>query len=316
MFEELKAFVAVVDCTSLTKAADALTLTQSAVSRRIQQLEVRLGAKLLDRSNKPPTATAVGQRVYQSAIPLLRDLDRLIGIPREDEEPSGTFRLGLPQVIADVALFDIAKRIKTEFPAVDLKCRTGWSSTLQQELSRGALDAAAVMLPAHSARPAGMHAKAITTLDVLVIQSTRQPIVSRHARMAELAEHEWILNPQGCGYRAALQRAMESVGKQVRLGVDTHSTETQLRLVAAGLGLGLAPRSLLAKSSYVKELSVVEVPDFLLRLDIWLVTAMALGNLSRAVVVLDQVLERKFRGRQDSIGHGASPRSKRATDLQ
>lgn len=294
MVEELKAFVAALDRTSLTKAADALALTQSAVSRRIQHLEEVLGATLLDRSSKPPTATPVGRRVYQAAIALLRDLHRLTSIAKEDEEPSGVFRLGLPQVLADVALFEIAVRMKANFPALDLQCRTDWSAGLQQRLFHGELDAAALMLPEGSGPPAGMQAKFVVTLDVLVVQAKRDPIVPKCARVVDLADREWILNPQGCGYRAALQRAMEGVGKQIRLGVDTHGTETQLRLVAAGLGLGLAPRSLLAKSSYLQDLSLVSVPDFSLKLDVWLVHAAEVGNLSRALGVLNAVLAEAF----------------------
>ncbi len=302
MLEELKAFTAVVDRTSLTKAADALALTQSAVSRRVQQLEAMLGATLLDRSSRPPTATAVGRRVYQSASALLRDLDRLMSIPRDDGEPTGTLRLGLPQVVADVALFDVAMGLKAAFPALDLRCRTDWSTGLQQQLASGELDAAAVMLPSGSAQPAGTSGNFIATLDVLVVQSRHAPIATKPVTIAELAEQQWILNPLGCGYRAALQRAMEGAGKQVRLGIDMHGTETQLRLVAAGLGLGLAPTRLLARSRFLKDLRPVEVADFALKIDLWLLRAPALGNLSRAMEVLGQVLVRTFEIGQPSQG--------------
>ena len=294
MLEELKAFTAVVDRSSLTKAADALALTQSAVSRRVQQLEEMLGATLLDRSSRPPTATAVGRRVYQSATALLRDLDRLMGIPKDDGEPSGTLRLGLPQVVADVALFEAAVGLKAAFPGLDLRCRTEWSSGLQLQVTNGELDAAAVMVPSGSAPPARARGSFIATLDVLVVQSRQAPIARKPVSIADLAEQQWILNPQGCGYRAALQRAMEGVGKQVRLGIDLHGTETQLRLVAAGLGLGLAPTRLLADSRFLKDLCPVEVVDFALKLDLWLLRAPELGNLSRALEVLDQVLVRMF----------------------
>lgn len=297
MLEELKAFVAVVDKTSLTKAADALALTQSAVSRRVQQLEQALGATLLDRSSRPPKVTAVGRRIYHSATTLMRDLDQLKGIAKHDEEPSGTFRLGLPQVVADVALFDIALRMKAKFPRIDLKCRTNWSTGLQLELASGKLDAAVVMAPAAGAAGTGMHGRRLAKLDVRVVQSKLHPVVPKRSRIAELADHEWILNPQGCGYRAALQRAMESAGKQLRLGVDMHGTETQLRLVAAGLGLGLAPRSLLAASSHAKALSLIDVVDFSLQIDVWMVHAADLGNLSRALDVLRQTLDKAFNRR-------------------
>ena len=51
MIDNLKAFAAVVDSKSLTKAASRLFLTQSAISRRIQQLEEALGGTLLDRTS-------------------------------------------------------------------------------------------------------------------------------------------------------------------------------------------------------------------------------------------------------------------------
>lgn len=294
MLEELKAFTAVVDRTSLTKAADALALTQSAVSRRVQQLEEMLGATLLDRSSRPPTATAVGRRVYHSATALLRDLDRLMNIPKDDGEPSGTFRLGLPQVVADVALFDIAVGLKAAFPGLDLRCRTEWSNGLQLQVASGDLDAAAVMVPAGNTPPTGTRGSFIATLEVLVVQSRHTPMATTPVTIADLAEQQWILNPQGCGYRAALQRALEGVGKQVRLGIDLHGTETQLRLVAAGLGLGLAPTRLLANSHSLKDLRIVEVVDFALKLDLWVLHATELGNLGRAMEVLGPILMRSF----------------------
>ncbi len=305
MLEELKAFAAVVDRSSLTKAADALALTQSAVSRRVQQLEAVLGATLLDRSSRPPTTTAVGRRVYQSATALLRDLDRLMHIPKDDGEPSGTLRLGLPQVVADVALFDIAVDLRAAFPGLDLRCHTEWSNGLQLQVTGGELDAAAVMVPTGSTPPAGTRGSYIATLDVLVVQSSQAPVATKSVTIADLAEHRWVLNPQGCGYRAALQRAMEGVGKQVRLGIDLHGTETQLQLVAAGLGLGLAPTRLLANSRFLNDLRPVEVSDFALKLDLWLLRAPELGNLNRALEVLGQVLVRTFEiGRPSKGGRG------------
>ena len=88
--------------------------------------------------------------------------------------------------------------------------------------------------------------------------------------------------------------------------ISSHTLTKQLELVAAGLGFGLAPTRLLAGSHFLKDLCPVEVADFELKLDLWLLRATAPGNLSTALDVLGQVLVRTFeigrpsqRGRDD-----------------
>lgn len=285
-FEDLKAFVAVIDHNSLTRAADVLCLTQSAVSRRIQRLEEVLGANLFDRNSKPPKANALAQRIYQHAVPLLRGAAQLLDIPREGVMPSGTLRLGFTQIVADAVLFDCVMKMKAAFPALEIQLQTDWSTALQQRILDGGLDAATLMLRSPAVLPDGLSGHFVTALDVLAIQSRRKPLVKRHTTIKTLMAQDWILNPIGCGYRAALERAMDDAGKGLRLSVDTHDTETQLRMVAAGLGLGLVPRQVLEKSRVAHEIEAIEVSDFALNLEIWLVHAPQPGNLKQAIDLL------------------------------
>ena len=95
MLDNLKAFAAVIDHKSLTKAASRLYLTQSAISRRIQQLEEALGGTLLDRTQRPPSFTALGQRVYEQSLPILRAVDDLMMLARQGAPPTGTLRFGI-----------------------------------------------------------------------------------------------------------------------------------------------------------------------------------------------------------------------------
>jgi len=76
--------------------------------------------------------------------------------------------------------------------------------------------------------------------------------------------------------------------------VDTHGTEMQLKLIAAGLGLGLVPRSVLRRSDSYAELSVVDVKDFSLSLDIWLIHPVQLGNLKSAASVFGDAVAEGF----------------------
>ncbi len=290
LFEDLKAFVAVIDYNSLTRAAQALCLTQSAISRRIQHLEESLDANLFDRTSRPPKATALAHRLYPHAVRLLRDAEHLLEVPREGAAPSGPFRLGFTQVVADLVLFDVVMKMKAEFPELDVQLHTDWSSALQQQIQDGNLDAATLMLSSPSRLPEGFAGRFISTLEVLVVQSKRKPLLASQADIDALASQPWILNPEGCGYRAALERAIGDSGKNIRLSVDTHGTEMQLRMVAAGLGLGLIPRTVLSKSNSLADLTVVEVKNFALSLDIWLVHPSQQGNLKRATDILGQTV--------------------------
>jgi DNA-binding transcriptional LysR family regulator len=294
LLDDLKAFIAVIDHNSLTRAADALSLTQSAISRRIQHLEESLEASLFDRGSKPPKATALAHRIYEHAVPLMRELETLLDVPREDSAPSGVFRLGFTQVIAEVVLFEAVVRMKTEFPALEVQLHTEWSSGLLQQIDAGKLDAATLMLPSPGKPPDSVSGRFIDTLEVFVVQSKRRPLVKSGVRIGALARQEWVLNPHGCGYRAALERAMQSAGQALRVSVDTHGTEMQLRLVAAGLGLGLVPASILRKSDSYHELSIVTVPGFALKLDVWLVHPRQLGNLKRAAETLGDAVAQRF----------------------
>lgn len=294
LLQDIEAFVAVAELKSLTKAADKLSITQSAISRRLQQLESALGVELLDRTIKPHGLTAVGRRVYEHGVRLLRDRDGLIAITRESTEPTGTIRLGLTHALADIAMFDTVVQLKTSFPALDIAAQTGWSPGLLAMVSTGALDAAALLVAAGSDLPNGVEGDLVKRVGVVVVQSRQHPVVDSQSDIDALAEQKWVLNPLGCGYRAALERAMEGRGRRLQLSINTHGTEVQLRLVAAGMGLGLVPRSVIEESALRDQLLVVEVADFSLELDARIVRASHLGNLRQATDVFEASLLKRL----------------------
>jgi DNA-binding transcriptional LysR family regulator len=294
MIDELKSFVTVVDEASLTRAAQKLCVTQSAISKRIQRLEEVLGAQLLDRNSKPPRATALAHRVHEHAVPLLAAFDRLMDVAREEGDPSGRLRFGLPQGIADIILFDALTAMRDTFPALDITLRSDWTPDLLRLLDRGELDVAAIMTPKGRPLTEDYAYRHVASLEVVVVQSSERPLVSGRATVAAVAEKEWILNPQGCGYRAALQHAVEAAGFPLKVRADTHGNEMQLQLIASGLGLGLVPRSVLAQSVWNQRLEVVKVARFAPKLDVSLVFPAHPGNLKRAIACLGDTMAASF----------------------
>ena len=73
-FEDLRAFVQVVESGTLTRAADRLDVATSAVSRRIKDLESRLGTQLLQRTTRQMRLTPSGERFHAKAAQILQAL--------------------------------------------------------------------------------------------------------------------------------------------------------------------------------------------------------------------------------------------------
>jgi DNA-binding transcriptional LysR family regulator len=294
MIDNLKAFAAVVDGKSLSKAAARLHLTQSAISRRIQQLEEELGGALLDRTQRPPSPTALGRRVYEQSLPILHAVTDLTTLARKNAPPAGILRFGMSHAIGDVIMADVVEQLSREFPTLDLRVRAGWGESMTAEVGAGNLDAAIIILPLGAPPPAPLLGRIIATVDVVIVQSRRRPLVRRPVRLTGLAKQAWILNPNGCGYRAELESAMGKGNRSLRVAVDTFGMEVQLRMIASGLGLGLVPRNVLRTSASRDEISIVDAAGFAMQLDIWLIHLREFGNLKRAIEALAAMVAEGF----------------------
>ena len=96
-FEDIQAFIAVVDAGSFTAAADRLGSAKSAVSRRISALEARLGVQLLHRTTRVLNLTETGKSFYEHGTRILADLEEAeAAVQQEHGELRGTLRLALP----------------------------------------------------------------------------------------------------------------------------------------------------------------------------------------------------------------------------
>src|SRR5271156_4321304 len=153
---DLEAFVAVVDHGSVVAAAARLHLTQSAVTRRIQNLEDALGTSLLDRQTRPLQPTRAGQETYEFAKPVLSSVNDLKTGIMEGGEPSGDFRFGMSRALGDLAIGSPIRCVRADFPKVRVQAFVQWSAVLLERLATRALDCAVVLLPEGNTPPAAL----------------------------------------------------------------------------------------------------------------------------------------------------------------
>src|SRR5918999_1227422 len=93
--ELLRTLISVVDLRSFTKAAQALGVTQPAVSAQIKRLQMLLGSEILDKSAPGVTLTPMGEMVVNHARRLLSINDHILGLATP-QPASQTIRIGVP----------------------------------------------------------------------------------------------------------------------------------------------------------------------------------------------------------------------------
>jgi len=258
---DLKAFIAVAETGSINRAAARLNLTQPAVTRRVQSFESAMGASLLDRSSKPPTLTGAGQRALAYSRKVLQAIEDLSWHAGEGDGPAGDFRLGVAPGFLDAALGAPLDALIQRFPKVTPRITSGWSGGLLDAVRTNVLDAALVLLTEPQPARHDLTLRSFRQDDVVIIAARRTPI-SASPSVADIGRHPWVLNPRGCGFRAALQAAVDREHAHLNLCAEVQGYELQLSLVARGVGVGLVPGARLKASPLRKALKIISPHDF------------------------------------------------------
>lgn len=95
--EDMNIFIRIVDAGGISRAADQLGLAKSAVSRRLVDLETRLGVRLLNRTTRTSSLTEIGQSYYDHAITIVDDVAELNAVTSDANTTlKGTIKLAAP----------------------------------------------------------------------------------------------------------------------------------------------------------------------------------------------------------------------------
>ena len=143
--KQIKAFVAVFEEGSFSKAAKRANATQSGLSMQNLNLERQLGLHLFDRSPRGVTPTFAGQRLYQLSLGILRRLEEADAeIKALASGVSGAIRIGLMPTFTRGVLAPALANFMHEFPHVNVSVIEAYSAALTDATSAGGLDFAIV----------------------------------------------------------------------------------------------------------------------------------------------------------------------------
>ena len=233
----LRAFVAVAETGSFTRAAGRLGRVQSAVSMQVKRLEEVAGQRLFDRSRRKVALSPDGEVLLGYARRMLA-LNQAALSDLGQSAVAGTVRLGS----ADTAAYflpGILARFARAYPRVQLEVHCDRSWHLLDVLDAGELDLA--LVTQQGERVGGRTLR-------------REPLVWASARGQ--AAHELDPLPlavfaQGCAYRAAAMDALDRAGRRWRVAYSSTSVAGVQAAAMTGLAVGVLPQSTLLKGMRV-----------------------------------------------------------------
>jgi DNA-binding transcriptional LysR family regulator len=248
----LRAFVAVADHRSFTRAAAALNRTQSAVSMQIKRLEERLQVELLYRTKANVELSAAGERLLGYARRILSLNDEAVGRLRQ-HKVEGRVRLGVMDDYGALLIPPLLASFAAGYPLVRVEMETGLTASMPERLGE-AYDLVIAM-----------HPKGWGEGELL----RREQAVWA----AGLEQSAWGLNPipvalypQGCLFRKWAIEALDTAGMPWRLAFVSHSLAAVEAIAAQGLAItvvkaGTFPRKLrpLSRRDGVPRLPVADI---------------------------------------------------------
>lgn len=249
--QNLKAFIAVAEKQSFSKAAETLFLTQPAVSKRISTLETELDTLLFDRIGRQPQLTEAGRALLPRAKAILLQLDDATrALTNLTGEISGKLSIGTSHHIGLHRLAPVLREFTSRHSQVQLDIRFLDSEEGCQLVENGALELAIVTLP--SAPSPKLCTETVWDDPLSIVMAPDHPLAKLKAPLTvnDLAKHPAILPAVGTFTRDIIEKAGQQMGAKLQVTLETNYLETIKMMVSIGLGWSALPDNMIDSDLY------------------------------------------------------------------
>ena len=242
----VEAFYWVACLKSISRAAEKLFLTQSAMSSRISTLEEELGVLLLDRGHnqlRQFKLTAAGARFLVYA-------DKLLALQREVKAEIGSnqplavsMRIGAIESVLHSWLIPWLEKLRADHPGLELELTVETTPILLEQVARGTLDVVFAALPAAST---GVRHHTLPPMDMAFVGN---PLLhkKRSYKLAELADMELLTFQKGSQPHVTLLDLFKRHKLEPKKVHAISSISAMVQLVQGGFGVALLPRAAVAR---------------------------------------------------------------------
>ena len=234
----------VVETENLTKAADQLSLTQSAVSRAIISLELELGIQLLTRGRSSVRLSHDGERLWkymkemlQLQENMLQEVDQIKGLVR------GTVTIGTFTSVSIHWLPDILQRFQQKYPQIEIRLLDGHYQDIERWIADGTADFGFVNMPSSHGLDTTM---LIQDRMVCVMPADHKHNVKSTISLEDIADEPFIMPAKGCD--TDVRAWFDGQAAVPRMRFELEDDHAIMAMVRSGLGISILPETILASA--------------------------------------------------------------------
>lgn len=232
---QIRMFKTVSDTGSIARAAEVLHCVPSNITARIKALEAELGVALFYRQGRGLQISPAGEIFLTYAGKMLTLADEAKRAVHPNAAPSGPLRIGAIESSATARLPRLLAKYHAKYPDVSLELVTGTGMQLLDATQNNKLDGAIVAIDVK--RPRLKRTSMYREDLVLIASQSLGPLRSA----ADLQGKSIFMWPEGCPYRAALERWLLQNG-QTQPIISIANYGTIVGCVSAGAGVALVPK--------------------------------------------------------------------------
>lgn len=236
--QQIRQFLAVVDTGNFSRAADAIGVTQPTLSSGIAELEVHVGARLFERQRPTVRLTSAGNRLLPIARRIAREFQRAEQETARAPATNRAFQLGVIPSFSTRLLEAACSR----WGAEELVVSERDGASLRRELRDGRLDAAVIAL--RSSEADNLQFFQLVEEEFCLMLPASHRLADQQEVTAEELADEVMIARRSCEMLGETSRFFTARGVRPNFSFKSQNDDRAMALVAAGLGLTVAPRSL------------------------------------------------------------------------
>ncbi len=256
---ELRAFVAVAEFESFRAAAEAIHLSQTAMSRRIGKLESTLGVRLLERTTRHVSLTLAGREFARTARSLLSELDTALLHMRDvGAQPAGEISLACVSSAVQHFLPDVIRRFHRQHPRIRVRILDGSANEVLAAVLRFEADFGVNFIGTQE--PEIEFQVVLEDPFVLACRDDHRLAKSKSVKWSSLVDEDFMVVTKSSGNRLILDMALAGLKTRPAWFFEVRHISALLGLAEAGLGVAAVPRIAMPpkRSSRLVGISLVE----------------------------------------------------------